>query len=553
MYKPPENTNRVKAMKLKFESQGEKDCINSRNITNSKTINNLTLENFAGKFIENHLINDPVVDSGKESNSATCDLTTSKSLQGECINYPFLSKHLNDETQDVQNHLRSTQLLNRQFSDPASKRNIKRTPAFRLDKNVFIEKEHGFQRNASQNSFKSKIDRLKCERDSSRLKENCDIESLNNNINGKKILCANKSIGEIKIKLYSTSEVNQNINKSTKCPKLDSNMINSSGQSCVLNSIASDLYAQPMKKIQRDKHKELQLSETIYTASTVKLKDISALKLHGKQDLNVVENSQVNGSDTIRNALKRPLPVGPAPKKPPRTFQHASQNENKIENLLPNKSETNITSLNLDTEFTDTLQKYLRTHKTPYNIKSRKDPQYMLDRLETALRKKMLLQKQIKMEYISEDNDNVFADRRRHPRLKRQSNIDNSSSEEDTRTVEVESTMCITSCSDGSQQEQSYSFNISPNASPICNFNCLPSLSCSKSLYSDIKEPDHTFFVDHADNDNEPIYAEPFQYLPTDNDTQENVSFEKRNCTNNNQNRNSLYYMVSKFLSLFDI
>lgn len=99
--------------------------------------------------------------------------------------------------------VKSQHTLNRQLSDPA-KRNIKRTPAFRLDKNAFIEKEHMFQRHSSHNHIRSTMDKFKSLDDSSRLKENCD-----NNVNirdspvGKNT--SSKIVSNIENKLYRYS------------------------------------------------------------------------------------------------------------------------------------------------------------------------------------------------------------------------------------------------------------------------------------------------------------------------------------------------------------
>lgn len=412
MYKPPENTNRVRAMKMKFENQ---DLISK----------------IREDIIE---INKPKITNTKRTESEKIINST---------NIVEITSHQH--------------ILNRQLSDP-NKRNIKRTPAFRLDKNTFIEKEHIFQRHLSQNNIKTKMDKFKSLNDSSRLKENCDTTNMTKKTSDK--------VNDIKNQLYS-------IRDNTRNDK---------------TVIIKDLYAEPVPKSVRLLQKtNVENDVKIETAEKV----ITILK-----DL----DQHTKGTDTIKNALKRPLPPGPAPKKPPRTFQHSPQSKT----LTVSKSDPNIATLKLDKDFTNQLNLSIEKQlKTPEKVK--KDAKYMLDKLENALRNnKIKLCRQAKFDYDSDDDDKIRLPSKsltNSPLLKRLNN---------------------TTGSLGSNQI----------------FNCLPSLGCSRNRYARIKEPNSSFFVASKD---EPIYAEPFQF-----------SSDEREydlpCRNDNDGigmkRNSLYYMV---------
>ncbi|KAI4462316.1 suppression of tumorigenicity 5 st5 [Holotrichia oblita] len=364
------------------------------------------------------------------------------------INKPKITNTKRTESEKITNSTNIAEInsshqhiLNRQLSDP-NKCNIKRTPAFRLDKNTFIEKEHMFQRHLSQNNIKTKMDKFKSLDDSSRLKENCD------NINMTKK--TSDKINDIKNQLYSIrDDLNTRNDKSV---------------------LIKDLYAEPVPKSVRLLQKtNVENDVKIETAEKV----ITILK-----DL----DQHSNGTDTIKNALKRPLPPGPAPKKPPRTFQHSRKvNCSLIEKQL----------------------------KSPEKVK--KDPKYMLDKLENALRNnKIKLHRQARFDYNSDEDEKFRSPSKsltNSPLLKRLNN---------------------TTGSLGSNQI----------------FNCLPSLGCSRNRYARIKEPNSSFFVTSRD---EPIYAEPFQFnseereydIPCIEDT-DGIGMK----------RNSLYYMSNPVLGL---
>lgn len=204
------------------------------------------------------------------------------------------------------------QNLNRQLSDP-SKRNIKRTPAFRLDKNAIIEK------NSSRYHLKAKND--------------CD-----------------KAKHEDPTFSDTSSKSNRNQSDSEKMTSTNVKNI-------------SFLYAQPIPKALRIAKCDTvssECDENFCNNETLKLKD-----------------DNVSLTDTLKSALKKPLPAGPAPKKPPRTFLHSPQ--------TPKTSP-----------------------KPPSEISQKRgkgDPKYMLDKLENMLRTNQRRTKKSDSVTSGEDSD----------------------------------------------------------------------------------------------------------------------------------------------------
>ncbi|KAJ4444124.1 hypothetical protein ANN_05913, partial [Periplaneta americana] len=93
-------------------------------------------------------------------------------------------------------------------------------------------------------------------------------------------------------------------------------------------------------------------------------------------------------TDTLKAALKAPLPSGPPPKKPPRTFAHNSPSQNIGHH---NVSPPNITASAIDTESGKQL-KYVKSalekvnvEKTGKPVRSKTESQIMLKKLENVL------------------------------------------------------------------------------------------------------------------------------------------------------------------------
>lgn len=269
-----------------------------------------------------------------------------------------------------------------------------------------------------------------------------------------------------------------------------------------------ELYSEPIPKalraLQRNNCEDNDF--LLHNKNTLKLEEKHTKIETAQNVITILKDQQTNGSDTIKNALKRPLPPGPAPKKPPRTFQHSPQSQSKCDTLPVSKSDPNIASLKLDKEFTNRLNLSMEK-KLQSPQKAKKDPKYMLEKLENALKNnKIKLRRQAKLDYNSEDEDinvkNVTKSLCNSPQLKR------------------------------------------TNHTPNQMFgNCLPSLSCSKNTYARIKEPNSSFFVSSVND--EPVYAEPFQYDTVAPPSENNTDFLHHREDLLGMKKNSLYYMVS--------
>lgn len=376
MYKPPENANRVQAIRSIFE--------------------------------------------GKEAATPPKLITKSKTE----LNIRYSKCHQN---------------LNRQLSDP-SKRNIKRTPAFRLDKNAIAE-----------NRYQSKV------------KHDCDKT---------KSKC-------LEDEALSFSDIRSKFSRNNNNSEIESDMTSTNVENI------SFLYAKPIPKSLRINKRD---------ATTKSDED----DYHSKETLKLRGDDSVSLTDTIKSALKKPLPSGPAPKKPPRTFLHS-----------PHVSkETNASPLHADRKFVEVLNKKLEKN-TP---RGKGDPKYMLDKLENMLKKKQSRCRKAGRTDSEDSDDN---------------NTIRKSSKTNNKTL-----MHNTS-------------NTLPNSSSqLFNLNCLNALGCNASTYECIKEPNSSFFIECQKE--EPLYAEPFQFRRNMDQAKEDDSKN----TNTGQ-RNSLYYMVCLLMIFF--
>lgn len=219
---------------------------------------------------------------------------------------------------------RCHQNLNRQLSDPSKRsNNIKRTPAFRLDKNAVVEKNH-----PNRYHHHTKV------------KHDCD-----------------------KVK---SNDASTTLNFSDIRSKFSCNQSNTSEMTSTNVKNLSFLYAEPIPKALRVKKCDTLTPKSDYcNQETLKLESLT---------------------DTLKSALKKPLPTGPAPKKPPRTFLHS-----------PGAGQTS----KIDKKFTDTLNKKLQNSPTP---RGKGDPKYMLDKLENMLKSK---HNRIIRKTDSEDSDDA--------------------------------------------------------------------------------------------------------------------------------------------------
>ncbi|CAH1996721.1 unnamed protein product [Acanthoscelides obtectus] len=429
MYRPPQNTNRVKSIKSKFEN------------------------------IEN--------ESPEKKNGYRGNL------------------RVNNSPQKPENIIQNEKLVvQRQLSDPC-RRNIKRTPAFRLDKSV--DRTSGFQRNGFNRStlFENKVKQFSAVK-------NCDnVDSSNSatQVPKKPLLVKSKSSHDFK---YIRSKFDMVVSDN------NSESQEQCSESEDLQGVdLSLLYTEPIPKSLRIRNADevdcpkIQ-SENIYNKSTLKISD----KPSNKQPYDSKDDEKL--TDTLKTALKKPLPNGPPPKKPPRTFQHTVT----IENL-----EKNISFLHVESKPSNTRPKV---------APKKADPKYMLNKLETALRNNKL-------------------------RARRQAKTDISTSGED---------------SDDSLLFRSKSNRTLPklpspeseNATSAFNLNCLNGLGCAVSNYEKIKEPNSLFFVDNTE---EPVYSEPYHYLKESMLLELRMREKGSSETDHTSKslRNSLYYMSTPVLN----
>lgn len=459
MYRPPQNSNRVKLIRKKFENVENNKSPERKNV-NSRDRGYLT----------------------------SADLIK-KSSAGEEINQN--GKHG----------------LHRQTSDP-SRRNIKRTPAFRVDRSVDrtnVSQRNGFNSDPST-LYETKIKQF------SAVKNNCDNNSnfLSKKSENEPLLSHRKNVP-----LLSKSNTSLDFNYIKS--KFDNNLANSNGvcNDChdSTNSSKLDkpfdlslLYTEPIPKALRRNNStctdssfspspvssekvessfpnspvSINKFDSIYNSSTLKISD----KVNNKIE-------KVGLTDTLKLALSKPLPKGPAPKKPPRAFQIE-----KDDIFLPDK----------------VLEKKPLIHPKSKSPLSRSDPKYMLTKLEDALRNnKLRARKPAKTDLLinsGEDSDDSVL----------------------TRTKSNRTLPRLPS------QESDSDYNTS-----AFNFNCLNGFKFALTNYEKIKEPNSCFFVGSPKE--EPVYAEPFHYRK---DSLDSAAIRREGSSRSKQSaRNSLYYMVS--------
>lgn len=352
MYKPPQNTNRVQSLKNKFESLESKKS------------------HVPSKQNENNLIR-----------STNQELPT----------------------------------LQRQISDPL-KMNIKRTPAFRVEKSIV---ENGLQRCCLDKSdiLESKM------RLYTTIKNNCDNSNSLEKNDERKEVTSDKLTGSSKTcknyhKLQSISEKHKSFdNDSLQLNNVAFEVENG-------ERIMSNLYTQPIPKALR--------SNFIHNNREKELCDINT---HGKFEENENISSELL-TDTIKIALKKPLPQGPAPRKPPRTFQHfqkQSDTKNNFSVVLPS------------------IKNIERGSNSKNEMKNKKtDAKYMLNKLEYALKNNRL---NVKQQYKKTDM------------------TANSGEDSDDGIL----------CQHDFTRARHDSYNNEENLNSTFNLNCLRLMNCSKS------------------------------------------------------------------------
>lgn len=492
MYKAPQNSNRVKSIKSKFENIEHKSTTSAARLT-------------------------------------PCSSLSVNLSKTEC---QTSSKPSSIDT-DIKNH---HPVLAQQLSDPA-KCNIKRTPAFRVDKNV--ENLPPVKKKSQQKSmFETKVKQFNsvksCEsklennltevspKVSASPKPKLDIDIGNSSflhsdprhsIKSFKppSLIKSKSSHDFKNIQNMFSQSADKLSLCTKSLKCEVNSIEGEERNMLKDVDLSLLYTEPIPKSLRHRQPSKSLSnntesplfkpkmDNIYTNSTLQLSDIDK-KVFLESLKRVLSTKDMPGglTDSLKTALKKPLPQGPAPQKPPRTFQHCT------EAVLNSKS--NISNLKKDTSI----------HKSNTSKKSYKknDPKYMLNKLEVALKNNKL--------------------RRRN---QQKVDVSTTSGEDSDDSLLFQSKSC-------KSLPKPFESSLDSEKNFDCilgDLNCFNKTVCgSHPVYERVPEPTSSFFVDM---DKDPIYAEPIK---------NEVRLTNLNSFVNSVqtgNRNSLYYMVSNFFS----
>ncbi|XP_056646797.1 uncharacterized protein LOC130451662 [Diorhabda sublineata] len=459
MYRPPINNNRVKSIRKKFE--------------NSE--NNKSPERKNGKNC----------DSGDRNPNKNNE----RLLADEGTRLQF-----NNSGEVVERKQIEKDLLQRQLSDPA-KRNIKRTPAFRVDKSA--ERTSAFQRNSNQSTlYESKVKQFSavknnCDNNSNVLTKTSEIKPLlniesdkSNNIKKPVLLKSQSSIEFQSVRSKFSNDITKNL-----CNDCHDSTKNSPEKSMDI----SLLYTEPIPKaLRRNNSNCTDITSLPVSAKKDCIYSVSTMKIEEKL-LDI--KKRVSLTDSLKVALSRPLPKGPAPKKPPRTFQALNIQES-IE--LPK----NISFLH-----TKQIEK-----KPPSRAFKKADPKYMLIRLEDAVRNNKLKgRKQLIDKSLTSGEDS-----------------------DDSMIVHTKSNRTL-------PKLPCYEENSNTSA---LNFNCLKPLRFAVTNYEKIREPNSCFFVG---NPHEPVYAEPFHYRK---DSLDSVLLKREGSSRSKQSaRNSLYYMSTPVLT----
>ncbi|XP_060528644.1 uncharacterized protein LOC132703415 isoform X2 [Cylas formicarius] len=454
MYKPPQNSNRVKSIRSKFEEIENKKATDPVNLLNNKTI----------------------------ATSLKPSLKQKKQNSAEASN---------------------KQVLNRQWSDPA-RRNVKRTPAFRLDKNSESNCDYNrgvYNRNTL---LENKIKQF------NNVGKNCDAgknmiqksvvsdDKFSNTVNATRPILF-KSKSSLNFQYNNEDHKEQQISKISKIDNSDNVLLEGLDLSL--------LYTEPIPKFLRHVKKIKEAVEVhqngidnIYNKSTLKLTD-------KKEVLNSLRETDLSAglTNSLKSALAKPLPCGPAPKKPPRTFQHP------LGLVSPNNSQKNTTFLLEKTNEEKIVNSKIVANQIPVPKKLEKsDPKYMLNKLENALKNNKL-------------------------RVRRQENIEiySTSGEDSDESIlfSSKSSCALTKLPHTHRTTPTKCCKPQMSESLLGSFNCFNGRSCTKPPYARIKEPSSSFFVSE-DNILEPLYAEPCHLRKDSNQDQ--------TCGNKN-----LYYMMS--------
>lgn len=202
------------------------------------------------------------------------------------------------------------------------------------------------------------------------------------NDKGAKIIDIKAELADRSIKQFKRSNTDINLLKNSELKKLEDNNVNKDRVNTVKSTLISrqtNLLAQNQNKFNKN-----EVNDKILAQYSVVNKR-SAKKDEEVADCKESKDHELKWTDSIKLALNSPLPKGPPPKKPPRTFLH-TQN---LKDYSPNQSQNEMKSckpsddnpkLKLKLE---KLEKIVRTH----DIRTTVPRQNFKDELERKLNK----------------------------------------------------------------------------------------------------------------------------------------------------------------------
>lgn len=322
------------------------------------------------------------------------------------------NSHSPNEVEKVanKNNQEKKTYLEKQMSNPL-KKYIKRSPAFRIDKTIAENPQTS--PHSSRVLFENKLKQYNI------VKNNCDTSNNDNNVEEN-----------------DEHHLNRNTQDLYCLPHEPDNTIEKN-----ISVLYTELIPKALRKKKIIKKSDESNMNTLNYNKIIKTESVPSSQL----------------SDTLKMALNKPLPLGPAPVKPPRTFQHFHD----YCSIKENNSFLHLKS--------DGRESHLKPKKT--------DPKYMLNKLEIALRNNTLCTKKHYKTDISttsgEDSDDSLLFRSKSHNL-------------GSKLLDADS-----------------------DSTSTFNFNCLGIMKCSRSEYGKHNEPGSSFFI-HLDD---PVYVEPYHYL----------------------------------------
>lgn len=582
MYRQPENSNRVKSMKSRFEGLNDGSPPNEKFKKSPAHVVNKTVNGRISQRRENNnndIKKATAVDFNSKRNSNAVTSLKEKNCNIDNVKLNILKQREEKDVKINNNRERSRVMdsnkleiekvkrldfsdinkkelcnvpplnLTRQLNDPSKKGCIKRTPAFRKDKFNNKSKPSSddlnfanivkiFEENDKDNNTCD--NHLREEKNMTKICSDSVLKSGATSINMSPKLPLKTSVSLTGRFIIPTTTVNA-IKSTEKIVQVQKQKLASSSSLDIESSHSK--CAQPASfspqrpsspEIATLKVEDKEKISNNYLETTKEIKPlVPAYAQVVKHKKTEPESTDVL-TDTLKAALKQPLPTGPPPKKPPRTFAHTpnSKSNLKKESSTPSLSSTSSKNVG-DSLFTEKLNEALNKTKTPEPekkvTKTKSDPKLMLQKLENAL-----LNNKLRSPKFSRKNKNT--------------DNSNSTSSSNSNLKALPQTQPNIYTSDSPQK------NIFPNCLP--SLNCAYSKNTSTNSYTKVPSPQmgnnvsmSTFFTDcNHRKSQEPIYAEPFQYqVEEDSGNPGKIVVKELSPGRTDTLSSSVHYMVRNF------